>query len=102
LQKDSVQVVNEEVPTTVDTVSNHVFLRNKSVLLSTAIVLIKNISNQFIECRVPLDAGSQSNFKSQHMAATLFLNLHKTNPTVAQWGEWPISLDKTRKVSVSL
>jgi hypothetical protein len=36
------------------------------------------------------------------MAATLFLNLHKTNLTVAQWDEWPISLDKTRKVSVSL
>jgi hypothetical protein len=81
LHQESEQTTNNEVLTAVDTVNNHAFLRNKFVLLSTAIVLVKNSSNQYVECRALLDAGSQSNFISEHMVTKLNLNLHKQPQT---------------------
>jgi hypothetical protein len=54
----------EQVANAVDTVSDHALLPNKSVLLSTDIVLIENISNQFMESRAFLYAGSPSSFIS--------------------------------------
>lgn len=50
-----------------NTVANHstFFVENefrKSVLLSTAIVLIRDKHNRYIECRALIDQGSQSNF----------------------------------------
>jgi hypothetical protein len=98
LHQESEQTTNNEVLTAVDTVNNHAFLRNKFVLLSTAIVLVKNSSNQYVECRALLDAGSQSNFISEHMVTKLNLNLHKTNLTVGGINQTISTITQSTKV----
>jgi hypothetical protein len=98
LHQESEQTTNNEVLTAVDTVNNHAFLRNKFVLLSTAIVLVKNSSNQYVECRALLDAGSQSNFISEHMVTKLNLNLHKTNLTVGGINQTISTITQATKV----
>jgi hypothetical protein len=98
LHQESEQTTNNEVLTAVDTVNNHAFLRNKFVLLSTAIVLVKNSSNQYVECRALLDAGSQSNFISEHMVTKLNLNLHKTNLTVGGLNQTISTITQATKV----
>lgn len=45
----------------------------KQVILSTAIVQVKNFKEMYHPCRVLLDSGSQSNFLSEHIVNVLRL-----------------------------
>jgi hypothetical protein len=47
---------------------------NKQILLSTAVVILRNTRGESTACRVLLDSGSQSNFMSESISQTLKLN----------------------------
>lgn len=69
---------NDSLPSTsVNFNSNHI-----SVLLSTAIVYVKDKVNKFHECRALLDVGSQSHFISEKMSNILGLQTEKTQLVV--------------------
>lgn len=54
--------------------------RFEYVLLSTAIIIIKDINNQPIKCRALIDSGSQSNFITKDLF--LKLKLKKSNVSI--------------------
>jgi hypothetical protein len=52
------------------------------VLLSTALIYVKNDKNNFHECRALLDVGSQSNIITESLAKKLNLNLSNNNISI--------------------
>lgn len=79
--------MKETVPDNATTFSmtNHVTtFQNKTVLLPTAVALIKNKAGELIRCRVLLDSGSQSNFLTERIVQ--LLKLHKKNIRLKVFG----------------
>ncbi|XP_023311029.1 uncharacterized protein LOC111691852 [Anoplophora glabripennis] len=56
---------------------------HSEILLSTALVLIKDKFGKSHECRALLDSGSQSNFLTKELCDRLQLSVRKTNVPVA-------------------
>jgi hypothetical protein len=72
---------NDEAITT----NNHTLpVKNvtESVLLSTAVILIKNRKNQYVPCRAFLDTGSMSNYITEKLHKKLGLNASPVNFTI--------------------
>ncbi|XP_022162437.1 uncharacterized protein LOC111028196 [Myzus persicae] len=55
---------------------------NKQMLLSTAVVIMRNARGESTACRVLLDSGSQSNFMSESISQTLRLNKTRVSCTI--------------------
>lgn len=67
-----------------ESISAHSFQQssNKQILLSTAVVIMRNASGESTPCRVLLDSGSQSNFISESISQTLKLNKKRVSCTI--------------------
>lgn len=60
---------------------------NLQIILSTAIIGIKDINGNFVECRALLDSGSQINFITSELAHKLGLKIEKTNVPITGVGQ---------------
>ncbi|XP_071052910.1 uncharacterized protein [Onthophagus taurus] len=70
-----------EKPAESSVVSGHTMCKRfEYVLLSTAIIIIKDVNNQPIKCRALIDSGSQSNFITKDLF--LKLKLKKSNVSI--------------------
>nr|CAI5843842.1 unnamed protein product [Callosobruchus analis] len=58
------------------------FMPTNQVLLSTAIIQVRDSKGNFRPCRALLDSGSQSNFISKHFADNLGLQMTDINMTI--------------------
>ncbi|XP_055943547.1 uncharacterized protein LOC129974765 [Argiope bruennichi] len=68
-------------------------IKNKSVLLPTAIVLIQNIYGHFSRARVILDSASQANFVTKQFADNANLRKQKINTSVSGLGGISTSIE---------
>ncbi|KAF8784363.1 hypothetical protein HNY73_010051 [Argiope bruennichi] len=68
-------------------------IKNKSVLLPTAIVLIQNIYGHFSRARVIPDSASQANFVTKQFADSVNLRKHKINTSVSGLGGISTSIE---------
>ncbi|XP_055941878.1 uncharacterized protein LOC129971925 [Argiope bruennichi] len=68
-------------------------IKNKSVLLPTAIVLIQNIYGHFSRARVILDSASQANFVTKQFADSANLRKQKINTSVSGLGGISTSIE---------
>lgn len=66
--------------------SSCLFSKNKTVILSTAVVWVQNLYGQFSKARVILDSGSQSNFVSNDFVYRANLRKEKVNIPVSSLG----------------
>ncbi|XP_050303742.1 uncharacterized protein LOC126741390 [Anthonomus grandis grandis] len=66
---------------------NHSAKNVEEVLLSTALILIKDNDGNWQHCRALLDSGSQSNFITRELAESLKLPFCKTNIPITGIGE---------------
>ncbi|XP_037932179.1 uncharacterized protein LOC119666974 [Teleopsis dalmanni] len=70
------------------------FLSENSVLLATAIILIKNSSGTFVPCRAILDSASQLNFITSRLVNLLQLNTKTTYTTISGIGDSTLETNK--------
>ncbi|KAF8790541.1 hypothetical protein HNY73_005550 [Argiope bruennichi] len=68
-------------------------IKNKSVLLPTAIVLFQNIYGHFSRARVILDSASQANFVTKQFADNANLRKQKINTSVSGLGGISTSIE---------
>lgn len=79
---------NDSAPLETNTLSSSacLLLKTKSVLLSTAVVLVQNIYGQLMRARVILDSASQSNFVTKQFVDSANLSKQKVNILVSGLG----------------
>lgn len=99
---ENVNTLNPAIPNLntfgYQTANNHNL--DSNVLLSTAIVLIKDSFGAYHPCRVLLDSGSQSNFISEYLCNRLNLKLNKIEMSVTGINQVKSSIDYQCSVSV--
>lgn len=83
--ENSKQIVSIEQPSTSATCTNAVI--NTHVLLSTAIVIVKDNQGNHHTCRALLDSGSQSHFITSQLCKTLKLPIKDINTSISGIGQ---------------
>ena len=86
----------EEAPDLVTSGHCNASIPINNVLLSTAVVSIKNSNGKVVKLRALLDSGSQASFITENMATALMLKLKKGQVTVTTLGA--SSTEKTKGI----
>nr|CAI5848727.1 unnamed protein product [Callosobruchus analis] len=82
---DNINSIQNEEPSSSRVTSNN-FNKTNNVLLSTAVIQVKDNEGRYNQCRALLDNGSQSHFMTEELSKTLEVHIkhitHKTNMSV--------------------
>lgn len=95
------QAVNHTKPdsSSVICISECAVADTSHVLLSTAIIQVKNSENKYVTCRALLDSGSQSHFISGNMCKQLGLKPTKINHLIKGVGQTLTNIGNKVKIS---
>lgn len=99
--KNSTENAKEFSSTASSSIKAHTLVQNdEQVLLSTAVVHIRNASGENVECRLLLDSGSQCNLITENMVQNIRLKRYRVQHTVM--GVGGTTQPVTRSVDVSI
>lgn len=73
---------------------------NQVVILSTAVIYVKDSANNFVKCRALLDSGSQMNFMSLSLAKQLNLKTKKINVPISGVNEMLTNIESQTYSSI--
>ncbi|KAG5875543.1 hypothetical protein JTB14_017750 [Gonioctena quinquepunctata] len=98
---DAEPLINkEDNASVVQTTTCNLSMSTQQVILSTAIVLVKDKNDQFHEARVFLDSGSQSNFITRELCNKLSLPMKQVDFSVEGVGQLLCTIDHSTTVSL--
>lgn len=95
------QVESEQLPSTSANAHSTLVSELSQVILSTAVVYVKDKFERSIQCRVLLDSGAQSNFITESMVQLLMLKKIRINHTILGIGESIKKISTSVTVSIS-